>query len=197
MRVVSDLDGITASFEVSHNRNGDEVSLSIPAIGLKSVTMNDHEYQTVSLPEGEHLFAAELAEEGEPDIPVMTTMLAIPDQAGIQLNVSYSGYDSVENVDLAPVQPSPSDAAPNDPIPFTLDQATYSRDAFYPGDLATADDPVIMRDVRGVQISINPVQYNPVRKELRVYRDLAISVSYGGEPVNPKTTRTPYLSEGF
>jgi hypothetical protein len=197
VRVVSDLTGITANMGVSHNNMGDQISLSVPAIALNSITLNGQVYQTVSLPEGDHVFAAELAEEGKPDLPVLTTMLAIPDQAGIQLDVSFSGYDSIENIDVAPVQPSPSDASPNDPIPFTLDQQTYSSDAFYPGDLATADDPVIMRDVRGVALSINPVQYNPVKKELRVYRDLAISVSYGGVPVNPKTTRTPYLSEGF
>jgi hypothetical protein len=54
-----------------------------------------------------------------------------------------------------------------------------------------------MRDIRGVQIQINPVQYNPVRHELRVYRDLSVSIDFSGEPVNPKTVSHPYFSEGF
>ena len=197
VRVVSNLDGITASLGVSHNGTGDNITLSVPAIALDTVTINGHEYKKVSLPEGDHVFAAELAQEGQPDLPVLTTMLAIPDQAGIQLSVSYSGYDSIEDVDIAPTQPSTPDYPSTDPIPFTISQETYNTDAFYPGNLATADDPVIMRDVRGVQLSINPVQFNPVKRELRVYRDLAVSITYGGVPVNPKTTRTPYLSEGF
>jgi len=124
-------------------------------------------------------------------------MLAIPDQAGIQLNVTYSGYDVFENIDLAPVQPSPSDVETNQSIPFTINQNAYNTDAFYPGELARANEPVIMRDVRGVQIQMNPVQYNPVRHELRVYRDLSVSIDFSGEPVNPKTVSHPYVSEGF
>ena len=68
---------------LSHNGTGDNITLSVPAIALDTVTINGHEYKKVSLPEGDHVFAAELAQEGQPDLPVLTTMLAIPDQAGI------------------------------------------------------------------------------------------------------------------
>ena len=197
VRIVSDLGETTASFNVSHSGSGDEINLSVPAISMNTITLNGTEYKEVTLPTSKYLFPGQIAEDGKPDVPIMTTMLAIPDQAGIQLNVTYSGYDTFEDVDLAPVQPSPSDADTSAVIPFTLNEETYNTDAFYPQELAQADDPIIMRDVRAVQIQVNPVQYNPVRRELRIYRDMAVSVSYAGEPINPKLTRTPYLSEGF
>jgi hypothetical protein len=198
VRVVSDLQDVEAGFSVSSNgTSGDQISLSIPAISLNSVTLGEHEYKTIDIPGTNLLFRAELSEEGKPDVPVLTTMLAIPDEVGIQVEATYSGYDTFEDIDLAPVQPSPSDSATNEVIPFTIDNNAYTTDAFYPGELAVAAEPIIMRDVRGVQVSLQPVQYNPVRRELRVYHDLAVNISYGGEVINPKITRTPNLSEGF
>lgn len=197
VRLVQDIESILPDFNINQRVSGIDMTIGIPAISITSEELNSTSYSKVNLPLANYLDQAELAIEGMPDVPVYTTMLAIPDQAGVQLNVSYSGYDVFENIDLAPVQPSQSDAEPAENIPFTIDQNAYNTDAFYPGELARANDPVIMRDIRGVQIQINPVQYNPVRHELRVYRDLSVSIDYSGEPVNPKTVSHPYISEGF
>ena len=197
VRIVQNIENITAGFTISQNSQGANLAVNIPAVAINDLSLNSANYKKIDLPAADHLSQAELAEEGEPDVPIFTTMLAIPDQAGIELNVTYSGFDTIDDIDLAPVQPSPSDSAPADPLPFTMKHETYNKDAFYPGELAQSCEPVIMRDVRGVQIMINPVQYNPVRHQIRVYRDLAVNISYGGEAVNPKLTRTPYLSEGF
>jgi hypothetical protein len=197
VRIVDNFDNVNAGFSVSQENRGVNIALEVPAVALTNMTLNATEYKKVDLPGADHLVPSEIADEGKPDIPCLTTMIAIPDEAGITLSVTYSGYDTFENIDVAPVQPSPSDAVTNEQIPFTMDQATYNTDAFYPNELANADEPVIMRDIRGVQVQLNPVQYNPVRHELRVYRDLAVSVSYEGTPINPKTTYRPYLSDGF
>jgi hypothetical protein len=194
----STLDGITAPCRVTQNGAASaNIEVDIPAIAINPITLNSTEYKEVQLPAGEHLFSAEMAEDGKPTIPALTVMLAIPDQAGVQLSVSYSGFDIIDNFDLAPVQPSPADNNPDADIPFTIDQQVYSNDEFYPGDLAEAADPIIMRDIRGVQISLYPVQYNPVRRQLRVYHDLSVCVTDGGPVINPKTTRRDHLSEGF
>jgi hypothetical protein len=197
VRIVQNFDNITAGYNITQQSNGTNVAVQIPAVAISTVSLNSTEYKKVDLPGADYLTPGEMAEEGKPDLPLLTTMIAIPDQAGIQLDVTYSGYDTFENIDIAPVQPPTSDAVANEVIPFTIDNTTYNTDAFYPGELARADEPVIMRDVRGVQIELNPVQYNPVRRELRVYRDLAVSISYAGEPINPKTIHRSYLSDGF
>jgi hypothetical protein len=197
VRVVQDIQNITPEFDISQRISGVGLTIGIPAVAVTDQMVNSTSYQRVDLPLADHLDQAELAIDGMPDVPVYTTMLAIPDQAGIQLEVTYTGFDVFENIDLAPVQPSASDTDPEAVIPFTIDQNTFSTDAFYPGELASAGEPVIMRDVRGVQIQVNPVQYNPVRHELRVYRDLSVNINYAGEPTNPKTVSHSYISEGF
>ncbi len=198
VRIVSDIGDETAGLRVDQSNNVEaKVSLEIPAVGLTPVSLNGIDYQELQLPETEHLFAGEIAEDGKPALPVLSTYLAIPDQAGIDFTIEYSGYDIIEDVDIAPTQPSQPESG-LEPVPFTLDQAAYSRDEFYPGTLAEVHDPVIMRDLRMVQISMYPAQYNPVRRQLKIYRDLSVSVSFTGENVvNPKTTRHQYLSDGF
>ncbi|HBC47663.1 MAG TPA: hypothetical protein DCZ43_11500, partial [candidate division Zixibacteria bacterium] len=198
VRVVSDLEGTTPGFSVSRaGSSGERLELSVPAIAINPISLNGNEYKQVGLPATDYLLQSEAGQDGEPDVPSLTSMLIIPDQAGIQLDISYSSYDIIDNIDLAPVQPSPSDTDPNAVIPFTMNESIYQTDAFYPEQLASAADPIIMRDVRAVQIQINPVQYNPVRHQLRVYRDLTVNVNYAGEVVNPKLTGTSYLSDGF
>jgi hypothetical protein len=197
VQIVTDLGETQAKFELGGGNGSDaNIALDIPAVAVNSVIMNGVEYKKVSLPTANFLTAAEISDEGKPDIPVLTTLLAIPDQAGIRITVTHSGYDVLTDFDLAPVPLAQPESDPT-PRPFYIDEAAYATDAFYPGELAEASEPAIMRDVRFVQVALYPVQYNPARRELRIYRDLSVSVSYDGEVINPKTVSHRYLSDGF
>ena len=46
----------------------------------------------------------------------------------------------------------------------------------YPGPLATLGEPYILRDHRGIVVCVNPFQYNPVRRALRVYTAMTVEV---------------------
>jgi hypothetical protein len=177
--------------------SGVTFSVAVPGIAINDVILNAKTYKRIDLPTADKMTVAEMAEDGKPDIPIWSMCLAIPDQAGISLDVTYSGYDVIENIDMAPVQPSESESNPTRDMPFTLDETIYSTDAFYPGKLADAGEPFIMREIRGAQVTLYPVQYNPVRHEARVYRDLSVSISYSGDVENPNTIHRPYLTESF
>ncbi len=198
VRVVPDIAGEKASLIVeAAGLSGAAVTVDFPVLGVNSVELNGSQYQEIQLPGGDKIFAGELTVEGAPAIPVMTTYLAVPDQAGIEYTFTYSGVEIIEDIDLAPTQHSALESGYSE-IPFTIDNDIYSKDEFYPAALGAVADPVIMRDVRMIQITINPVQYNPARRQLRVYRNLSVDVSFNGSSVvNPKTTRFGYLSSGF
>ena len=197
IRVVNDVSGETAAFSVNSGTLKSTLNLQMTTIGMRDVTVGGHQYKAVDLPAGDHLLPGSLDENGSPDIPVMTSNLIIPDDAGIRLSVTYSGYDDIPNIDLAPVQPSPEDKVDAPPVPFTINQQVYDTDAFYPADLAMSSTPQIMRDVRFAQITLCPAQYNPVQRVLRVYHDLAVAINYDGEVVNPRTIHHRYVSDGF
>jgi hypothetical protein len=198
IRIVDRIGDETADFNVIENGDiGAGINLDVQTVALNPVEMNGVEYRQIQLPQTDHVTAGRIAEDGRPDLPVMTTYLAVPDRAGIDFTVEYSNFEVIDNVDIAPTQPAQPESGMN-PVPFTIDQDAYSRDEFYPGDLADVEDPVIMRDLRMVQINMYPVQYNPVRKQLKVYRDLSVSVSFDGDNViNPKTHRRDFISDGF
>jgi len=198
VRISSDIDNETASFEVKPgNAGGTEVKLDIPAVEMVPTSLEGRSYQKIQLPTAEHIFEGEIAEDGKPDLPVITTNIAIPDMAGIGFTVDYESYDIISDVDIAPAQPPKLESSAEVP-PFTIDSEFYSRDEFYPSDIAEVRDPVIMRDVRMVQVAIYPVQYNPARKQLKVYRNISVNLTYDSENVvNPKTHRAGFISEAF
>jgi len=196
-RITSDLENEAASFSVGKSiANETVVSLDIPAVEISAVSLNSTEYKKVMLPTAEFLFEAEFAEDGMPDLPAITTNIAIPDLAGVEFTVSYESVEIIDNIEIAPAQPSPLESSSEIP-PFTLNSDMYSRDEFYPGEIAEVNDPVILRDVRMVQVVMYPVQYNPAKKQLKIYRNIQVSLSYGENVVNPKTVRNEYISEAF
>ena len=56
----------------------------------------------------------------------------------------------------------------------------YEKDAFYPAELASLGRPYVMRDYRGVTVTVNPFQYNPVKRILRVYTEMTVVVGAVG-----------------
>ena len=117
------------------------------------------------------MFDGEIAEDGMPDLPLVTTNIAIPDMAGINFTVDYESYELINDVEIAPTQPPHLESSPDAP-PFTKNSEFYAKDEFYPLQIAQVNDPVIMRDIRMAQVVIYPVQYNPAKKQLKVYRNL-------------------------
>ena len=190
-------DNASAMSIVRNGRSSTDLNLSLREIAVTPNILNGISYKKVRLPQVDQMIVSEIADEGYPSIPMLSSLIAIPDESGIEISVDYSGFDLYDNIDLAPVQPSPSESDYED-LPFTINEEIYRTDSFFPGELASAADPVIMRDIRMAQITVYPVQYNPVRRQLKIYRDLSVSISYTTEKViNPKRNRRPYLSEGF
>ena len=181
----------------SSNGQGIELAVDVSALGLKECAGFTGSFKTADLPDGEKITAGKLYDEGKPELPILSTLIAIPDKAGITVQASYSSLETIENIDIAPAQPFEVESGSYIPQPLEMDNDFYSRDSYYPEVLADAGDPMIMRDVRLAKIVIYPVHYNPVRHQLRIYHDIAINISFDGPAVNPKTQRADYMSEAF
>ncbi|HBC47898.1 MAG TPA: hypothetical protein DCZ43_12690, partial [candidate division Zixibacteria bacterium] len=197
VRVVEDLGDAQASFTCQKQGATEKLALDIPVIALNDISLGGRQFKSLTLPASDMLFPGETSEEGLPDMPVLSSLLILPDAADPVLSVEYSGFELIEDVDIEPIQ-SPIPEGSSEIPPFTQNSDFYSQDRYYPENLAEYGEPAILRDIRFSQISIYPVQYNPARRELKVYHDLQVSVSYDYQHVtNPKTTRSSYLSDGF
>ncbi len=157
-----------------------------------SIEIDGNLYYTIDLGE-----ESKLKEKGLPALPNVCRSIIIPDNAAMDLRVVSSHYVDYEGV---PVEPSKGIITRDvDPatVAYTFDPF-YAGDAWYPAATATARDPYIMRDYRGMVVEVNPIQYNPATQTLRVYDSVVVEVvSVGAARANPLTFHPENLDAEF
>lgn len=121
---------------------------------------------------------------GEPELPVSVNMLEIPIFGDYVLNIygkDYVIYDAKElgiNHPVYPAQPSVSKSYEG-PVAFIQNKNTYQTDAFYAAPLLAQFEEVgIMRNVNLGTLYVNPVQYNPVTNEIKLYKAMDVEILF-------------------
>jgi len=133
-------------------------------------------------------------EKGWAELPFISASIQLPAQKNVDLNVILTEYTDYP-LDF-PLVPSRGTIYRNqDPgtIPYEIDPNSIV-DRFYPFNLATADEPYIIRDVRGTSVRVFPFQYNAATNTLRVYSKIDVLLTENREPAtNPllKENLTP------
>ncbi len=127
--------------------------------------------------------------ESAPELPVFATSLIIPDKAAMEMQVISSEYLEYEDVLIIPSKGNLTRDIDPDDIDYVFGKY-YGIDAFYPGNVGELSDPYIIRDYRGQALKINPFQYNPVTKVLRVYYHIELRVVENGESSYNSLDRT-------
>jgi hypothetical protein len=134
------------------------------------VTPNGNEF-IITVGEGTHILL-----KGAPDLAKLTTSLIIPDKGVNSIEVLTSKYTEYTNISVAPSKGNFTRDIDPATVPYTYGEV-YQKDEFFPGKLAELRVPYIVRDYRGQTIIVNPFQYNPVTKVLRVYTEITVKVS--------------------
>lgn len=115
---------------------------------------------------------------GSPNLPTESRMMAIPNGAQANLHVVHYDTEIIPNVNIAPALRIQAEGEEPD-MEYRKDMKVYGKNAFYP------ENPFVMgesyiRGVNAVTVAITPFQYNPVTKELRVFTNIDLSVTYEG-----------------
>ena len=133
---------------------------------------------------------------GAPNVPVLSYVVAIPDRGGVELEVISQSERVLEGYRVSPAAPFEVQGDP--PLEATADPAVYLRDALYPAEVVVLGEPMIMRDLRLVQVRVHPVRVNPVTGRLVVTESIALRLNYtADEGVNEKRIARPFRSEAF
>ncbi|WP_026292123.1 C25 family peptidase propeptide domain-containing protein, partial [Porphyromonas gulae] len=122
-----------------------------------------------------------LSEKGMPTLPILSRSLAVSDTREMKVEVISSKFIEKKNVLIAPSKGMIMRNEDPNKIPYVYGKS-YSQDKFFPGEIATLDDPFIVRDVRGQVVTFAPLQYNPVTKTLRIYTEITVAVSETAQP---------------
>ncbi len=119
--------------------------------------------------------APNIQEKGCPDLLYLTASVIIPELGNTSVEVIPGDYVEFFNIEVAPSKGILTrDVNPN-LIPYEKGKV-YKNDEFFPGQLAQLREPYILRDFRGQTVEVFPVQYNPVTKTLRVYKEIVVNI---------------------
>ncbi|MFH1689847.1 MAG: C25 family cysteine peptidase [Candidatus Eisenbacteria bacterium] len=131
-----------------------------------------------------------ILKRGFPELPHVARSIVIPDDAEMHVRVVSSHYVDFQGVDVAPSKGVLTRNIDPATVAHSFDPI-YETDRWYPSDVAYAREPYIMRDVRGVVVVVNPFQYNPATRTLRVYDRVTLEVSEIGPGKTNVLTRRP------
>ncbi len=156
------------------NRSGVSIGYSVESFTLVPAEINGRGMSNIELP------GAWLPNDaGSPDLPGGGKYIAIPQGSVPVLKIVSQRTESYKNVEIAPAPRIPLDTDKG-PLQYPTRTDIYSRNAFYPASPVTLSEPSKIRGVDVVMVGVTPFQYNPVTKELIVYRDLEIQIEFQG-----------------
>ena len=118
-------------------------------------------------------------DEGAPNLPGTGRYIAVPQGASATVEIVNYRTEVFSEIELAPAPKIPLETDKS-PLIYNKDSAIYNRNAYYPENPVIVSEPSKIRGVDVVVLGITPFQYNPVTKELVVYRDLEIRVNFSG-----------------
>lgn len=135
-------------------------------------------------------------DEGYPDLPGYGRYIAIPQGATPVVEIVNMRVEHFYNIDLSPAPRIPLDTETG-PLQYAKKQEIYSKNAFYPAQPVMLEPTSQIRGIDVVKLNLMPFQYNPVTKELIVYRDMEINVRFegGSRQFGDTKYRSPYWDD--
>ena len=131
-----------------------------------------------------------LGQPGSPDLPLLSRMIEIPDDAGVSVELVNAEWQSVSGV-VAPNQSrlmTPEDFPPE----WIQNEEVYGADAWFPSNVLHVSKPMLARNLRMVKVDLVPVRTNPVSGETEVLQSARVRVNFAGTDLrNARTHELP------
>lgn len=159
---------------VSQTRSGVEIVFSVPHIDLLDFNAEGLIQKKVLLP------GAMLGnDEGAPDLPGISRFIAVPEGSDAIVEILDIRMHVIEDIDVLPAPAIPLDNDDSPPV-YERNPAIYGADTPYPAEPVSISEPLQMRGVDTVIVGVTPFAYHPVERELTVYTDLEIRITFSG-----------------
>ena len=170
--------------------SGMNISFTLPSFQIKKELSNGQSFHRIELPD-----AGTLMQEGMPELPVITTTIAVPHQGSVFIEVQSAQHSIRSQYQAYPLQ---RDEGPNSPKAFAQNIDYYSSGGAFPATTVEYSEPMILRDFRIITIQVNPFSYNAATNELTVYDHMQLRVNFTSEPgANELPGPVQYISPSF
>jgi len=174
------------------SRNASQMDLKfvLPSYEVKNESILGVQYNKIYMDGAEFL-----AEDGMPELPVLSTTIAIPHRGGVQVEVLNSSQQVIQQFYPVPVQAGLETIVPK---AVAHDVDFYNGGGVYPLQSMMYGEPAILRDLRIMTININPFSWNAASGELIVNTEMDIRISFTDTPgLNELAEAPSYISPSF
>ncbi len=117
--------------------------------------------------------------EGAPNLPGLSRYIAIPQGSRAAVKIKSYRTETLRGISIAPAPVIPLDTE-DGPLQYRKNEKIYSDNAYYPSEPFLLSEFTQLRGVDVVMFGITPFQYNPVSKELVIYRDVELEIVFEG-----------------
>ncbi|MEO0076480.1 MAG: C25 family cysteine peptidase, partial [candidate division WOR-3 bacterium] len=162
-------------FNIAYSSNSEiEIIFSIHKLIVSETEIDGVRMKTFGMP---GVFLPN--DEGAPNLGSVSRFVAIPQGATAQVTIVDTRTEVYHNVEVAPAPNIPLETDKS-PLRYVKNMAIYGRNAYYPDSPVRLSEPMQIRGVDCVILGITPFQYNPVTKELIVYKDIRVRIDFIG-----------------
>ncbi|MDN5354210.1 MAG: hypothetical protein PWQ09_966 [Candidatus Cloacimonadota bacterium] len=164
-------EGLNLDLETNSNV---EMTFSLHQFNLEQVEIDGEAFQSITM-NGSFL----PNKAGAPNLPALSRYIALPNGAEAQLQVLDYKMEVMENIEVAPAYKIPIDTD-GKKLEYKKDEEIYSENKFYPENPFQISGRTKIRGINAALLSVEPFQYNPVTKELRIYTNVKLNVKFTG-----------------
>ena len=157
---------------IESNSQYTEFEFQLDSYNIENIERNNSIYQKIT-----HENCGYLVKEGLPELPLFSTMIAIPNQGSFSVEIIDEEIEILPNTKIIPSQGLDEENARS----FHYNVEFYDGNLSYPEQSLTASDPIIMRDYRLVNFSFSPFQYNAEKQEVVLRKSAKFRVNYSNE----------------
>ncbi|MBN2384188.1 hypothetical protein JXQ70_15025 [bacterium] len=119
------------------------------------------------------------ADEGVPNLPSIGHYIAIPRGAQVTVEIINKDTHQFKGVLVAPAPKIPKETDPP-PLKYTKRSDIYTASKLFPEHVALFSEPMKIRGVDAIILSLRPFQWNPVTQDLQVHRTLQVRLHFEG-----------------
>jgi len=176
IEVVPAASGTPPTVTTSDVAGGVAVEVDLAGFFVQERSVAGTEYLRLTVPQcGGH------GAVGEPHMPFSAVLVPVANGLAADLRVTESRAEiALTGVTVFPEQAPEPECGSSAPE-FVIDGRVYSSDSWYPASTARIADDVVVRGQRFLVVEINPLAFNPARKELKALEHLKINIDLSGE----------------
>lgn len=151
------------------------VNFEFPGMWVRETIIEKTVYHYLSI-----FSLSSLIDEGKPALPVAGKIIEIPKDVNFELEIFKSDSVIFSCYNVIPFQEMTTEQDVDSLKKFEIDPKIYTNDAYYPGKLAGVEleDMGIVRGHRLVFLKVYPIQFNPVKKSLKAFRQIEVRIKY-------------------